>query len=236
MASRKIVLKLGGSLLFDANLAPQTEKVFKFVQILHDATDIAAIIIGGGKLARTYITAGRAFHANESTCDTFGIGISRLNAQLLITALGDRAYPKVIEHPTEVAVAALFNHILIAGGFIPGQSTTSVTFEIAEILNATDIMILTDVDGIYDKDPHQHPNARKFDEITIAQLEEVIYGQGGSKQAAAGEYRIFDAVSLQLFKRSHFNVRLTDGNNFATLRRLLVDHNFAAPIGTKVLP
>lgn len=125
--------------------------------------------------------------------------------------------------------------ILVSGGFIPGQSTTSVTFQIAEILDATDVIILTDVDGIYNKDPNKHPDAIKFDSLSISELEQVIYGTGGKTQAAAGEYRIFDAVSLQILKRSGFRVRLINGNDPNALRTLLVQANFEASFGTAVV-
>ncbi len=235
MVNRKIVVKMGGSLLFDSDLSIRSDIMTQLSAIFQESPNIAAIIVGGGKIARIYIQAAREFHADESQCDTFGIGASQLNASLVITALGEKAYPKPITHPSEVAIAAQFNKILVAGGFIPGQSTTSVTFQIAEILNATDVVILTDVDGIYDKDPHKHTDAKKFDEISIPQLEEVIYGQGGNTQATAGEYRILDAVSLQILKRSRFSVCLTDGGNVETLRQLLVDNRFDLTIGTKIL-
>ncbi|WP_457559114.1 UMP kinase [Candidatus Harpocratesius sp.] len=234
MTKRKIVLKIGGSLLFDSSLSLQLTKLSKIVEILQEAKNIAAIIIGGGKIARKYIQAARKLNANESLCDTFGIQASRLNALLLITALGSHAYPTVMTSPNDISQAALSQRILVSGGFIPGQSTTSVTFQIAETLEATDVIILTDVDGIYDKDPNKHPDAIKFDSLSISELEQVIYGTGGKTQAAAGEYRIFDAVSLQILKRSRLQVRLTNGNNFSSLRSLLVEENFSSLVGTKI--
>ena len=39
------------------------------------------------------------------------------------------------------------------GGLTPGQSTTSVSLEVTEYINAEKLVILTDVDGIFDKDP-----------------------------------------------------------------------------------
>ncbi|MHA1585307.1 MAG: UMP kinase [Promethearchaeota archaeon] len=235
MENRKIVLKVGGSLLFDANLQIREEIVKNFAQILKDSKHIAAVIVGGGKLARTYINAARILDANEALCDTFGIGVSRLNALLLITALGDRAFPEPITSVTEAREKSLWNRILVSGGFIPGQSTTSVTFEIGESIGATDILILTNVDGIYDSDPNKNPSAKKFDEISIPKLEQVIYGEGGNQQAAAGEYRIFDAVSMQILKRSSIQVRLANGEKMPELRRLLVEEDFGSKIGTKII-
>lgn len=236
---RRIVVKMGGSLLFDENLELKLDSLSELVKIFEESPHIAAIIIGGGKIARKFIQAARHFQASESTCDTFGIQASRLNAMLLISALGSRAYPSVIKTPEELIQAdipaTLSRRILIAGGFIPGQSTTSVTFQIAESLNATHVVILTDVDGIYDKDPHKNPDAVKFNTIDLAKLEEVIFGNTGNKQAAAGEYRIFDAVSMQILKRSGFAVRLINGNDPKVLRSILVREEFEAPIGTAIM-
>ena len=97
------------------------------------------------------------------------------------------------------------------------------------------VIILTNVDGIYDKDPRKHTSAKKFDRITISELEKVIYGEGGASQSAAGEYRIFDAVSLQILKRSNISVRLANGENIDQLKRLLVTQEFESGIGTEIL-
>ncbi len=232
---KKIVLKMGGSLLFNDDLSIKLKYLLKLQDILKNSTNIKAIIIGGGIIARKYIQAGRHFNADESMSDTFGINVSRINAQLMQVILGERAYPKLITNLEEARFATLYDRILLAGGFIPGQSTTSVTFEIAEAINATDVIILTDVDGIYNKDPHLHPDAIKYDQLTITQLEEVIYGEGGTSQSAAGEYRIFDAVSMQIFKRSSINVRLLNGTNFSELRALFIEQKYDASMGTKIL-
>lgn len=232
---RRIVLKEGGSLLFDDQNKIREKNFDEFVGILKEAPSVNAVIVGGGKLARTYIQAARALGASESLCDTFGIEVSRLNARLLITALQQRAFPEPITTLKEARENSLWEKILVAGGFVPGQSTTSVTFQIAEALNATDVIILTNVDGIYDKDPKKNPTAKKFDRITITELEKVIYGEGGASQSAAGEYRIFDAVSLQILKRSNISVRLANGENFDQLKRLLVGQEFDAGIGTEIL-
>ena len=186
-------------------------------------------------MARNFIDSARDLGADESLCDTFGIKVSRLNARLLITALKDYAYPEPITSLEDVRAFSLWKKILVAGGFIPGQSTTSVTFEIAESVQATDVIILTNVDGVYDMDPKKNLQAKKFDEISILELEKVIYGSTGNSQSAAGEYRIFDAVSLQILKRNRIQVRLTNGEDFDSLRKLLVDKAFESNIGTKIL-
>jgi uridylate kinase len=49
----------------------------------------------------------------------------------------------------------------------------------------------------------------------------LIITSSSSNQAAAGEYRIFDAVSLQLLKRSNIPTHITSGKNISNLNNLL---------------
>lgn len=232
---QKFVIKMGGSLLFQPDLSINSTLLTDLTRIFAQASHLKGLIIGGGVVARKFIHAARQFHADEAQLDQFGIEVSRLNAHLLQTALGHRAYPKIITSLEEVRFSTLFDKIIIAGGFIPGQSTTSVTFEIAEALGATDVLILTDVDGIYDKDPDRYLDATKYDQITIAELEHVIYGEGGDMQAAAGEYRIFDAVSTQIFKRSQLSVRLLNGTDPTAVKRILFADPAGDTLGTQIL-
>jgi uridylate kinase len=233
-SERKFLVKVGGSLLFNEK-GVRINQVQKFADLLKKSDNIVGIVVGGGLMARTYIQAARNLGANESMGDTFGIEVSRLNARLLITALGESAYPEPIISLEQARIARLFNKIIVAGGFVPGQSTTSVTFEIAESLNATDILVLTNVDGVFDKDPHKHPDAKKFDQLDVDTLEDVILGKGGETQSAAGEYRIFDAVSIQIFKRSTIKVRLMNGEDLSQLDSYLLKKQYDAHIGTEIL-
>ena len=51
--------------------------------------------MGGGKTAREYIGYARRLGADESYLDDIGISCSRLNAMLMIAALGENAAPVV---------------------------------------------------------------------------------------------------------------------------------------------
>ncbi|MFX1395164.1 MAG: UMP kinase, partial [Promethearchaeota archaeon] len=75
------------------------------------------------------------------------------------------------------------------------------------------LVILTDVDGIYDKDPKKFKEAKRFDRLNYSKLQEIILTSSNAKQATAGEYRIFDAVSLQILKRSNIKVLIISGEN-----------------------
>ena len=210
-----IVIKIGGSLLFTKDYEIKSSKIAEFCNIFRTRKNKEKIIIicGGGLLSRDFIDAVRFFNGSEALCDTFGIEISRINAKLLIACFQDYAYPQVPKTIEELSVALLFNKIIVMGGLQPGQSTTSVALEVAELVQADKFLVLTDVEGIYDKDPKKFNDAQLLKKINYDQLQEIILDLGEDDQAAAGEYRIFDAVSLQILKRSEINTTIMSGTN-----------------------
>jgi uridylate kinase len=230
MASN-VVLKIGGSLLFD-NMTLNVERVQNFAQFVISQPAIKAIVVGGGEMARLYIDGDRALGASEADCDLMGIGITRLNGQLLIQALGERAFPLVPHSIEEFAQAQVTGKIVVVAGFTPGQSTTSVSLIVAEYLHADLLLVLTDVDGIYDRDPRKFPDATRFSTITIGELQEILQQGAGARQAAAGEYRIFDPVSIEIVKRSAVPVQLTSGKDLDQVAQLIADPD--ADVGTKI--
>ena len=215
MKDKKIVIKIGGSLLFTKDKVLDRVKIDKFCQIFksNKYSRSHIIVCGGGMIAREYINAVRSFHGNEALCDTFGIDLSRINSKLLIASFQDFAFPLVPKTIQELSIALLFKKIIIMGGLQPGQSTTSVALEVAEFINAEELVILTDVEGIYDKDPKKYKDAKLLKNLTYDQLQQIIINSSEDKQAAAGEYRIFDAVSLQILKRSNIKILIMSGKD-----------------------
>ncbi|MGH9990026.1 MAG: UMP kinase, partial [Nitrososphaera sp.] len=63
------------------------------------------VVAGGGNVARHYISTARSFGSDEASLDILGIEVSRLNARLMILALGDQAYPAVPEDLEQVSKA-----------------------------------------------------------------------------------------------------------------------------------
>ncbi|HJY14756.1 MAG TPA: UMP kinase, partial [Nitrososphaeraceae archaeon] len=112
---KRVVIKLSGSIFSqDTNYA----KIRKYAEMLSDISNRVQpiVIAGGGKVARHYINLARNLGSDEANLDIIGIEVSRLNAKLLITALGDQAYSQVPKKLEEVAIALDSSKIVIAGG------------------------------------------------------------------------------------------------------------------------
>ena len=156
------------------------------------------VVAGGGKFARHYISTARSFGSDEASLDIIGIEVSRLNARLLILALGDQAYPAVPEDLEQVSKAITTSRIVVTGGLHPGQSTNATAALIAEKVKASKFVNATDVDGIYDSDPNKNKDAKLFNEITVKKCIDLF----GSEDSAAGAYDLMDIVALKVIERS----------------------------------
>jgi uridylate kinase len=156
------------------------------------------VVAGGGKLARDYISTARSLGSDEASLDILGIEVSRLNARLMIIALGDQAYPVVPEDLEQVSKAVTAGKIVVTGGLHPGQSTNATAALIAEKVKASKFLNATDVNGIYDSDPNKNENARLFNEITVRRCIDLL----ASEDSAAGGYDLMDIVALKVIERS----------------------------------
>jgi len=230
-----LIIKFGGSRLFnESSLDINKNKVMKLIKIIQSSPVVEGIVCGGGKIARKYIYAGIDMGFDEEKLDSLGIMVSRTNAQILIYAIGESAFPTPITNLNEAKQAKMENKLLVAGGFVPKQSTTTVAMQLCETLHC-DLIILTDVDGIYDKDPKTHPDAKKFDTIHYSELESLLRTRTGQEQTA-GKYQIFDLLSLQILKKNNLRVRFINGTELGNLRNLITEDFQASKIGTIISP
>ena len=200
---KRVAIKLSGSIFSEER---NQDTIKKYAEMLTDISiDVQPIVIaGGGKIARHYINLARCLGSDEASLDIMGIEVSRLNAKLLITALGEQAYSQVPKNLEEVTIAAESGKIVIVGGLHPGQSTNATSALIAEKVRATRFLNATDVDGIYDLDPNISRNAKLLNEITVSECMEIL--KDGSSMA--GTYDLMDIVALKVIERSKIPTRV----------------------------
>jgi uridylate kinase len=202
-AKKRVVIKLSGS-IFCHNAKKNTIKEYAEM-LFHFGNDVQPIVItGGGKIARQYIELGRKFGLDEASLDMMGIDVSRLNAKLLIAALGGNSYSRVPTDLEEVEIAAESGKIVIAGGLHPGQSTNATSALIAEKIKASTFLNATDVSGIYNSDPNTTKNAKLFKEITVEKCIDIL----GAGSSMAGTYDLMDIVALKVIERSNIHTRI----------------------------
>ena len=173
---------------------------------------------------------------DEGTSDEIGILVTRLNANLLIAALGDAAYPKVAESHAEAKKFAESNKIVIMGGITPGQTTDAVAAVLAERVGASVFINVTSVDGIYSADPKKDKKAKRYETLTPKQLLKIVGGTG----LTAGSNTVLDIIAARVVERSHIPLVVLDGRDPENLSRAILTGTFKGSIvsekKSRVLP
>jgi len=127
-----LVISYGGSILAPEEI--DTGFISRVAELLKKAEGSVYVVVGGGEIAREYIERGRELGANESLLDEIGILATRMNAYLLLSALGSEAYPRVAESIDEAITAK--QRIVVMGGTVPGHTTDAVAALLAERLGS----------------------------------------------------------------------------------------------------
>ena len=217
---RRVVVKISGHLINPDNIG----SVLRYGECLRKLREkglALAVVVGGGVYARKYISAARSVGASESLCDILGVHITRANALLLISAIGlEHAYP---EPPRGVEVflkASATGKIVVIGGFEPGQSTAAVAALVAEAFGANALLLATRVEGVYDKDPRVHRDAKLLKEVTVTQLREIL---SKTQSMKAGGYELLDPLALAIIERSKIPVIVFNGSKPELLEKIVVE-------------
>lgn len=214
----KVAISLGGSLLTGkgkedyVKLDPAKYTLYaEVIRGLHQEGHEMVVVCGGGKPARYFIDIAKQYNAPPDVLDYLGIKSSHVNALLFMAALGDIAeQPTVYETPGEDFDSRTPGKVWIGGGHKPGTSTDYRTVQFAGAMKADLIINATDIDGVYDKNPSVHQDARKLPELTFEQLETII--RKNTRQAP-GEYGLFDLAAVKLSKKIRVPVAIIDGTD-----------------------
>ncbi len=222
---KTIVISLGGSVLVPSlesnNIAAYADMLSRLAQQFR-----VFVVVGGGGEARRYISAARSLAIDEATSDEIGILVTRLNATMLISALGQVAYPVVPVSHYEALEAATSGRIVIMGGVTPGQTTDAVSAVLAERAGADLLINATSVDGIYSADPKKDPNAKKLDLLSPEELLAIV--QGGRMDAGANN--VIDIVAAKVVQRNTIPLLVIDGKHPDNIAAALFDGIFTGTL------
>ena len=206
-----LVYSLGGSILVGRDTKGLSEyaKALKELAAEHNIF----VVVGGGKIAREYIEKARALGASELFCDQIGIGATKLNALLLVAALGDAAPQEIPESYNQAAES--LHRIVVMGGLSPGQTTDAVSAMLAERVHADRLVIATSVDGVYTADPEKDPSAQKLAVMTPRALVRLAI----ETEMKAGSRSPVDPLAAKIIERSSIPTAIVLGSEIENLRK-----------------
>ncbi|MFC7135627.1 UMP kinase [Halobaculum litoreum] len=224
----RVVLSLGGSVLAP-ELDPERVAAYAAAieRLVGEGCELG-VVVGGGGIAREYIRTARELDANE-VLDQLGIDVTRVNARLLITALGASVDPSPAHDYDEAAAAIRRGDVSVMGGVTPGQTTDAVAAALGEYVDADLLVFATGADGIYDVDPNVDDAAEQFAEMTPEELVEVVVPMSRDAGASAP----VDLLAAKLIQRAGIRTVVLDGHDPTAVENAVL---YGEHTGTDVVP
>lgn len=221
---KSVLLKLSGEMLGGrSGNGIEPDELIRFASEIQEVADMGvrtSVIIGGGNIFRGL--AGEAKGMDRAQADTMGMLATLINALALQDSLERRGCQTRVMSAIQMAQVCepyirrrAMRHLekgrvvlFAAGTGNPYFSTdTAAALRAAEV-HAEVILKATKVNGIYDKDPAKHPDAKKFDQLTYL---EVL--QKGLK--------VMDATAVSLCMDNHIPIVVFDLSIPGNIRRVV---------------
>ena len=224
-----VVISVGGSVLAPSRGPDRVSKWTEAIEALVEDGHRVGVVVGGGAIARDYIDSARALGADEIALDDLGIAITRINARLVIAALGDAVHPEPALDYAAAKTHLRSADVCVMGGTSPGHTTDAVAAALAEFLGADLLVLATSVAGVFDADPNQTGSASQYDSLSAAELVELI----AANEMNAGSRAPVDLLAAKLIDRARLRTIVLDGTDpRRTVRAVTAgDHD-----GTDIVP
>jgi uridylate kinase len=213
----KIVISLGGSVLVpDEGDARYLSKLAWLLTEMSKEYQIC-VVCGGGRIARYYISTGRELDFTEDELDNLGIAVTRLNATMLLLALGDEVFPAMPRSEEEAARLIEDGGMIVMGGTTPSHTTDAVAARVAELVKAKRIVNATSVDAAYSADPKKFADAERYVNMTPRQLYDLV-NKGVHE---AGPSDVFDRLGAEIAMRAGIPIYIVNGRDLEEMENAI---------------
>ena len=209
----KIAISLGGSLVFRDH--PNMKVLTKLGKLLNSMNASFAIAVGGGTIAKDYITTARKFTKNNFELDEVGIAVTKTNARLVALALKGK-YADSLDQAIELMGEG--NKIVVIGGTEPGQTSDAVACLLAEEMEADRLVNLSDVKGVYDK----NPKSRGAKLIKSMSHKELVKMTEKHDKRRPRENFIFDLIGANIINRSKIEAHFVSGYSMSETKQAIL--------------
>ena len=167
MKKRIIVLSLGGSLIIPENINVEYLKNFKKTILKNTDKYKFVVVCGGGSIARKYISALKETGINDLFQNFAGISATRMNARFMSYFFHQNQERGIPHTMRELKKYARKYDVIFCGAleYKPNQTSDSTAVQIAKKFK-TIFINLTDVAGLYDKNPKENKDAKFIPKIS----------------------------------------------------------------------
>ncbi|MBS3053942.1 MAG: hypothetical protein J4431_00185 [Candidatus Aenigmarchaeota archaeon] len=193
----KAVIKIGGSVAING-MGIDSHYFSRFLPVLKavEKGNNVSLCIGGGRIVRNYFASARSLGMAEREMELVGIDMIRAHVRFLAFLTGKAPVFSREE---------IKSRNMVIGGLEPGKSTDHSAALLASMIKADVLVKMTNVAGIYDKDPAKHEGAKMIKSMTFSQLKSY------AKSGTPGNYGILDAAAIGIIAREKITTVIMDG-------------------------
>jgi len=233
-AYQRVLLKLSGealmgSLGYGIDPVVVQEIAQEVAEVVASGIQVA-IVVGGGNIFRGVKAASKGM--DRATADYVGMIATVMNAITLQDALEQAGVPTRVQ--TAIAMQEVAepyirrrairhlekNRVVVfgAGSGNPFFTTdTTAALRAAEI-DAEVIFKATKVDGVYDSDPKVNPEAKRYEQLTYAEV-------------LAQDLRVMDSTAIALCKENNIPIIVFDLSVRGNIRRAVMAESIGTFVG-----
>lgn len=224
---KTLIISLGGSIIIPkpnvVNI-PFLKKFRSLILTFVKQGNRVVIITGGGKINKLYNqSAQKIAKIKNNDLDWLGIGLTKVNAELIRGIFGSHAHPKVITNPTKKIITP--KKIIIACGWKPGCSSDRAAVIMAKNLKTKTIVNLTNIDYVYTADPKKDKTAKPIKQITWQEYCQLIGNKWTPRLNSP-----FDPIASQLAQKLKIQVAIIKGTNLPNFKKLLSGKKFKGTV------
>jgi uridylate kinase len=230
---KRVLLKLSGeALLGKSSFGIDPDTVIEISREIKEISDLGVqlgVVVGGGNIFRGFEASARGM--DRTSADYMGMLATVINSLALQSGLeGVNIITRVQSAIEMKAVAEPFiqrravRHlekgrvVIFAGGTGNPYFTTDTAASLRAIEIKADVIIkATKVEGVYDKDPLIHTDAKMYDYI-------------GYTDVLAKNLKVMDATAISLCRDNHLPIIVFNLNRRGNIRRVICGQ----PVGTVV--
>ncbi len=167
---KSIVLKIGGSVLYDDNLDVNFEVLRKLRDWYKQSLDTYSkivIVVGGGSLSRVIQDKVSKDIKDNEYLHQIGMSVTQISANIVAGYLDDMD----IYIPRKLGDAYEYLNDeqevrMVSGGLKTGWSTDMDAVVYADILHLDRVFKISDIDYLYDSNPKENGNAKPLSDIS----------------------------------------------------------------------
>lgn len=219
-----VVLSLGGSMIIPKNINVKYLREFKKVVQRNTGKYKFVVVCGGGSTAREYIggLAKEKVPRKKYFQGLLGISTTRLNARFMTYFFGRDANKGVAHDMKDVKNLLKLYDVVFCGALRYAENETSdgTSAKLANFFK-TDFINITNVKGLYDKNPVKYKNAKFISKISWKDFHKMATGQGFKP----GQHFVLDQTASKIIMKNKITTYII-GKNLKQLNNLLSGKKF----------